>query len=170
MKKVILILGCAMLLLVMGDKGYAELGDTGADLIYTPVAPCRIIDTREPGAGGAIPGLGTRNFVVVGTTGFESQGGHTGGCGIPEDATSVMINFIAVNPPTGGHLRAWPYGGTMPNASIINFVPGLNIANGLIQPICNPGTATCTFDLAIYAASTVNVVADVTGYFRRFPT
>jgi len=58
----------------------------------------------------------------------------------------------------------------MPNASIINFVPGLNIANGLIQPICNPGTATCTFDLTIYAASPVQVVADVTGYFRRFPT
>jgi len=54
----------------------------------------------------------------------------------------------------------------MPNASIVNFVPGFNIANGLIQPICNPGAA-CAFDLSIYAASTVNVVADVTGYFTR---
>jgi len=58
----------------------------------------------------------------------------------------------------------------MPNASIINFVPGLNIANGLIQPICDAGTTTCTYDLAIYAASPVQVVADVIGYFRRFPT
>ena len=49
--------------------------------------------------------------MVTGTTGFESQGGHAGGCGIPEDATSVMINFIAVAPVTTGHLRAWPYGG-----------------------------------------------------------
>ena len=137
MKKVILILSCVVLVSGMGSESYAELGDTGADLIYTPVAPCRIIDTREPGGGGGpIAGNATRNFVVVGTTGFESQGGNVGGCGIPEDATSVMINFIAVTPLTGGHLRAWPYGGSMPNASIVNFVPGLNIANGLIQPIC----------------------------------
>ena len=169
MKKVILALGC-MVWLGMGSQSHAALGDTGEDLIYTPVAPCRIIDTREPGAGGPIPGNGTRDFVVVGATGFESQGGHAGGCGIPEDATSVMINFIAVGPVAAGHLRAWPYGGTKPNASIVNFGPGLNIANGLIQPICNPGTATCTFDLTIFAASDVNVVADVTGYFRRFPT
>jgi len=169
MKRVILILGCVMLVLGMGSEAYAELGDTGADLIYTPVAPCRIIDTREPGAGGPIAGNATRNFLVTGTTGFESQGGFSGGCGIPEDVTSVMINFIAVGPPTGGHMRAWPYGGGMPNASIINFVPGLNIANGLIQPICNAGMTTCNFDLSIYAASDVNVVADVTGYFRRFP-
>ena len=92
MKEVILILSCVMLVLGMGNEAYAVLGDTGADLVYTPVAPCRIIDTREPGAGGAIPGNGTRDFMVTGATGFESQGGHTGGCGIPEDATSVMIN------------------------------------------------------------------------------
>jgi hypothetical protein len=54
----------------------------------------------------------------------------------------------------------------MPNASIINFVPGLNIANGLIQPICHP-MSSCISDLSIYAASTVDVVADVTGYFRK---
>jgi len=39
----------------------------------------------------------------------------------------------------------------------------------LIQPICDAGITTCTYDLSIYAASPVNVVADVTGYFRRFP-
>jgi len=106
MRKVILILGCVILVLGIGSQSFAALGDTGADLIYTPIAPCRIIDTREPGAGGPIPGNGTRDFVVVGTTGFESQGGHSGGCGIPEDATSVMINFIAVASATSGHLRA----------------------------------------------------------------
>ena len=167
MKKVILTLVCVMLILGMGSQSYADLGDTGADLIYTPVSPCRIIDTRV--AGGPIAGGYTRNFLVVGATGFDSQGGNPGGCNIPEDATSVMVNFIAVGPPTGGHMRAWPYGGSMPNASIINFVPGVNIANGLIQPVCNPAVAMCNFDLTIYAASEVQVVADVTGYFRRFP-
>ena len=157
MKKVILVLGC-MVWLGMGSQG-------NADLAFTPVTPCRIIDTR--GSGPIVMGT-TRDFLVTGTTGFDSQGGNLGGCGIPDDATSVMINFIAVGPTAPGDLRAWPFGGVMPNASIINFasVPGLNIANGLIQPICNPAVATCTSDLTVFAeGSDVHLVADVTGYF-----
>ena len=168
MKKVILILGCAMVVLGMGSEAYAELGDTDADLVYSSVTPCRIIDTRE--AGGPIAGGYTRNFMVAGTEGFVAQGGHTGGCGIPENATSVMVNFIAIGPTASGHLRAWPYAGSMPAASIINFAPGAIVANGLIQPICDAGMTTCTFDLTIYASTNVHVVADVMGYFRKFPT
>src|SRR5512139_489016 len=99
MKNATLILCCVMLVLVTGNNGYAELGETGADLIYTPVAPCRIIDTRPTSGGpGPIPGGTTKDFLVTGTTDFTSQGGNPAGCGIPENATSVMINFIAINP------------------------------------------------------------------------
>ena len=158
MKKIFLIVGF-VLLLGIANESFAD------DLVFTAVTPCRIIDTRQ--GGGPIPGGSKRDFLVIGTTGFTFQGGNSAGCGIPEDATSVMVIFIAVEPVTSGHLRAWPYGGTMPNASIVNFGAGQNIANGLIQPICNPALTNCIFDLSIYAASPVQVVADVTGYFTR---
>jgi len=152
------------------------LGDAESDLLFVPVTPCRIIDTRL--AGGRIaPGpAGVRHFEVAGTTGFEAQGGQAGGCGIPLAAgdtplaTAAVINFVAVGPLGPGHLRAWEFGQTPPNASIINYtnVSGLNIANGVIVPIA--GLASIDKDLSIDAnTSQTFIVADVTGYFTRFP-
>ena len=61
-----------------GRGGLATLGDSQADLVYTPLTPCRIIDTRV--AGGAIAAGATRDFLVTGTS-FASQGGSATGCG-----------------------------------------------------------------------------------------
>jgi hypothetical protein len=71
------------------------LGDTSADLVYTPVVPCRVFDTRSASAGILVGGT-QRNFVVAGTTGFAAQGGNSVGCGVPLGrATSVIINFAS---------------------------------------------------------------------------
>ncbi|HWM90320.1 MAG TPA: hypothetical protein VN493_06095 [Thermoanaerobaculia bacterium] len=154
------------------------LGEAESDLLFVPVEPCRIIDTRLPGAGGMItPGpSGVRQYEVAGTTGFENQGGKAGGCGIPLGASTplaaaVVINFVAVGPQGPGHLRAWEFNQAPPNASIINYtnVSGLNIANGVIVPIA--GVASLDKDLSIDAnTSPTFIVADVTGYFTRFPS
>jgi len=146
------------------------VGAAGTDLVFTPVTPCRIINTTV--AGGPIAGNTTRNFFVNGSTAgtFEGQGGTAGGCGIPDAATSVAVNFIAVGPAGAGDLRAFPWNATptVPNASVINYanVPGLNIANGVIQPVCNAAVTTCTFDLIVQAdVSAAHLVVDVVGYF-----
>lgn len=152
------------------------LGDPESDLLFVPVAPCRVIDTRLAG-GLLLPGAANvRHFEIAGTTGFESQGGKPGGCGIPLGASTplaaaVVINVVAAGPHGAGHLRAWEFGQTPPNASIINYTnaPGLNIANGVIVPIA--GVATLDKDLSIDGStSATSVVADVTGYFTRFPS
>ena len=149
------------------------LGDPESDLLFVPVAPCRIIDTRL--AGGLMAANQVRHFEVAGTANFEAQGGKAGGCGIPLGATTplaaaVVINVIAVGPQGAGHLRAWEFGQAAPNASIINYanVSGLNIANGVVVPIS--GVASTDKDLTIDAnISATFVVADITGYFTRFP-
>jgi len=150
----------------------AALGDPKADLLYVPIAPCRIIDTRS---GGGKLDIGVeRGFKVTGTDGFEAQGGHAGGCGIPQGATqpaaaAIMLNLVAVDVEGKGNLLAWEYGTTAPLASSINYQNlNMNIANGLIVPIT--GVATSPFDLSIRASfAPAQVVADVTGYFTRFP-
>ena len=145
------------------------VGDTGADLVYTPTAPCRIIDTRL--GGGTIAANTTRSFKVAGSTGFTGQGGNASGCGVPVGATSAMINFVAVGPVAPGDLRVTPFGTAMPLASILNWaggVAGLNLANGLAVALCNPATTTCTSDITVQSdASPIDIVADVQGYFRR---
>ena len=58
----------------------------------------------------------------------------------------------------------YPYGGTVPQASNLNFGPGTAIAN-LVTVTLGQGGA-----IAIYNANgTVNVLADVEGYFEPEP-
>ena len=147
---------------------HAWLGASGADLVYTPVPPCRIVDTRAAAGGPIVPGV-QRDFLVNGTTGFEAQGGTAGGCGIPDGATAAMLNLVAVNPAGRGDLRAWPFGQAEPSASIINYaaVTGLNLANGVVLPLCDAATTTCSFDVSVQAdVSGTHLVVDVLGFLR----
>ena len=150
----------------------AAVGDANSDLLFVPLAPCRVIDTRK--AGGKILINTTRAFRVAGTTGFEAQGGEAGGCNVPIGAASplaaaVMINLVAVDVDGKGNLRAWEFGQTEPVATSINFQKvDMNIANGLIIPIA--GISSQSADLNVQANFTnAHLVADVTGYFTRFP-
>jgi hypothetical protein len=166
-KELLASLPLAELLSQKGENGLGlnTLGDSQADLVYTPVTPCRIIDTRS--AGGTLsPGV-PRSFKVTGDT--TSQGGAD--CGIPfGPATSAMINFVAVSPTGKGNMQITPSGQAMPTASFINFsnTAGTNLANGLAVALCNPSAATCTNDITIQANnSAVDLVADVQGYYQR---
>lgn len=152
------------------------VGDATSDLLFVPLDPCRIIDTRLS-TGGKMEPNAVRDFRVVGTTGFEAQGGKAGGCGVPAGATqpvaaAVMLNLVAVDAEGAGNMRAWEFNQPMPNASSINYQrlsPNpMNIANGLIVPIS--GLSTLSSDLSVMASfSRVHLVADVAGYFTRFP-
>jgi hypothetical protein len=148
------------------------IGDATSDLLFVPLPPCRIIDTRA--GGGIIVAGTTRPFRVAGTTGFAGQGGQATGCGVPisastPQAAAVMINLVAVDVAGKGNLRAWAFGQPEPLATSINFQKiDMNIANGLIIPIA--GLSTLSADLNVQANfANAHLVADVTGYFTRFP-
>lgn len=148
------------------------VGDAESDLLFVPVSPCRIIDTRI--VGGKITAGQTRPFRVAGTTGFSAQGGQASGCGVPIGASSpmaaaVMLNIVAVDVDGKGNLQAWEFGQPEPVATSINFQKiDMNIANGLIVPIA--GISSQTHDLNVKANfNNAHLVVDVTGYFTRFP-
>jgi hypothetical protein len=143
---------------------------TQTNLVYNPVTPCRVADTRF--AIGPIAANTTRNFQVTGNN-LSAQGGSSTGCGIPTGATSVVLNFVAVDPAGSGDLRETAYGTAMPNAAVLTYwkdgVLNANMSNGLPVPICDiaaPPSGGCTFDFVLQAdAATTHVVIDVTGYF-----
>ena len=150
----------------------AAIGEPDSDLLFVPLPPCRVIDTRI--GGGIISAGTTRSFRVAGTTGFTGQGGASSGCGVPisastPEAAAVMINLVAVDVQGKGNLRAWAFGQPEPLATSINFQKiDMNIANGLIVPIA--GLSTLSADLNVQANfANAHLVADVTGYFTRFP-
>ena len=131
--------------------------DTAVENKFTPVNPCRVVDTRL--AGGPI---GTRAFYAAGTTGFVTQGGTSGGCGIPSAATAIQATVIAVAPTAGGYLQTWAYGAPLPTNSLSNYQPGVLISTGAVLPINGP--AAKSFFLRANGGAT-QVVVDVTGYF-----
>ncbi|MBR0344913.1 MAG: hypothetical protein IJI03_06595 [Rudaea sp.] len=140
----------------------ASLGDAASDLVFVPVSPCRILDTRV--AGGAIAALTTRDVDVTAVSNYSFQGGSSTDCGIGGAGSfaAVAINFVAITPSASGFLTAYPYGTTRPVASTLNYTAGAVVANlGIIK--LDQGAAAN--ELTIYSYAQTHVVADVTGYF-----
>ncbi|NOT87226.1 MAG: hypothetical protein HOP03_03480 [Lysobacter sp.] len=140
----------------------AKFGDLNRDLVYTPVQPCRILDTRSTAAG-AIPAGTTRSFVAKNASNFTSQGGSATDCGtLGLSATAVALNFTAVPIGAAGHATVYPFGTTQPNAASVNYPATQPINNAIIAQIPNP---VASFDFTVYTTSTTHYVADIVGYF-----
>lgn len=145
-----------------GEDGTQTLGALTNDLVYTPVAPCRILDTRNVAAG-AIAANSTRNFVAFGVSSFTSQGGSATNCGVnPLAATAVAINLTAVTPSAAGYATAYPFGTAQPVASSVNYTAGAIVNNALIVQTPNP---ISSFDFTLYSFAQSHYVADIVGYF-----
>src|SRR5438477_4386429 len=86
-----------------------SLGDTTDDLVYTPVVPCRIVDTRSGGGGVFLPG-NQRNWLAF-SSNFTSQGGSATNCGIPFiRPVAVMLNTTLANTVGGPEFFVlWPF-------------------------------------------------------------
>jgi len=138
--------------------GILAYGSSGVDLVYTPVTPCRIIDTRLSG-GPITPGI-NRNFDAAGL------------CGVPfGPAVAVAVNLISVNPTSFGDLRAFPYPQAAPLASVLNYIANATVANGITLTICNPAVSSCAFDFTVQAdGNPSDLVADIEGYYARLPS
>ncbi len=178
------VVGCVAISLL----GLARQVRGSDNLVFVPLAPCRVIDTRVSGAGGPLVAGTPRSFVLRGPTinyqnptPFPNQGGSTTGCGIPDlalgvgirenIAKAVAINIVAVSPAGAGDLRAWAANQSVPLASVINYaaVTGLNLANGIVVPMCDEASPTPCSGGDISFQADVNgafLVVDVVGYFH----
>jgi len=135
-----------------------DLGDL--DLAYTPVTPCRIVDTR-PVARRLAAGV-AQTFDGYNVSTFASQGGAASNCGVPTGAKALAMTVTAVTPSNLGFVKLWPANATEPDASTVNYDPGtINIATGAIVPV---GGANNQFNAKSPAA--VDLVVDVVGYFN----
>lgn len=140
------------------------LGDLASDLVFTPLSPCRVFDTRS--VGGQIASGVTRSFDLYpfgANTNFAYQGGTAAGnCGVSPDAAAVVLNIAAPLSSVGGFLTVFPYGTTRPFASNLDYNAGELKNNEIIAT-----SANSTFDISIYAHGQTHVAADVVGYFIR---
>lgn len=125
--------------------------DTG----FNPIEPCRVADSRLS-VDGAYTAGETRNLVID-TSDLSFQGGDPAGCDVPDDASSVALNIVAVRPASAGYLTAFPGGTERPASSTVNFDTNQIIANGAIMAVGD--------GVDVYMHRAGDVVVDVTGYF-----
>lgn len=138
------------------------LGALSSDLVYTPIQPCRILDTRNTVAG-PITANSTRSFVSINQANFTAQGGSATDCGtLGLTASAVAVNLTAVLPSGAGYATVFPFGTTQPLAASVNYTAGAIVNNGIITQIPSPLTAS---DFTIYTFAQADYVADIVGYF-----
>lgn len=140
------------------------LGDTTQDLVYTPVTPCRIVDTRNTAAG-AIPAGGSRNFVGAGVSTYAGQGGANVSCGLAQESPAALaLNITVVTPAGAGYATAYAYGTAQPGTASVNYASGDIVNNSVVTPT---GAPTAAFDFTLFSYAEAQYVIDVVGYFDR---
>ncbi len=130
---------------------------------YQALTPFRILDTRSSSclncAGGP---LGPGGSVSLTVAGYQDPG--TGQAIPATGVTAVVLNLTAVQGTAGTYLSVTPAGGAAAATSSVNAAAGQVVANLVIAPLGTGGA----IDIG-NAAGTVNVVADVVGYFTSTP-
>jgi hypothetical protein len=131
-----------------------NFGDPSRDLLYTPLSPCRLIDTRGFGApitGGAYTPNTRRSYVPNGL------------CGIPTSGvTAMLVSFTTENltPNSGGYIAM-----VAPAAPILATVDVFNLASEWSASSTTVPTGSGgQFDVFVSTAN-AHVVIDVVGYF-----
>ncbi len=128
--------------IVIDVNGYVAPNST---LVFNPVPPTRILDTRYTGR---IPAY-TQTVVAV-------SGGSSPA---PARARAVAINLVGVDPALDGWIRAFPCDGPEPYVSSISARSGQAIASSVIVPVAADGTICLT------SMMETDVVIDITGWF-----
>ena len=118
----------------------------GTSVGMAPLAPARLIDTRE-GRGALGPGE-MLDLQVAGRGGVSTS---------PE---AVALNVTVTGPTAGSFLTVWPSGEPRPFASSVNMVPGQTVPNMVLTRVGANGM------VSIYNNSgSTDVVVDVLGCF-----
>jgi len=74
----------------------ARAANIASDQVFNAINPCRIVDTRKPGAGGRLVHGVSRTFNVVGSTlNTPQQGASFSDCGIPGFSGGLPLSMAA---------------------------------------------------------------------------
>ena len=151
----------------LADPNHAKALGGNFDLVFFPMGPCRIADSRIATAGILSNGVarGYKNFSDVGQGG--DAGCNVGTPGILSGSDgSIAMNIAATTVSGTGNLNARPVGASN-TVSSLNFNPSQDISNATTIKMTGGGAA---FDFEILPTvngipGTVDVVIDLLGFY-----
>ena len=151
---------------LMEDSGQASaktLGEIANDLVFVPITPCRIADTRL--AIGQIAANSVRSFDVTAVTDYSFQGGAASNCngaGSVGSFAAAALNFTVVTPGGAGYITAFPFLGTQPVAATVNYTAGSIVGNYAVVKLDQGASAN---ELSVYSLMPTHLVIDIVGYY-----
>jgi hypothetical protein len=126
--------------------------DVGSGVAFHPLIPARVQDSRplyQVGAYNTPWGPGTTRDLAVGGAG-----------GVPPGAQAVLANATVTDTTAASFLTIWPAGQSRPNASTLNWTPGLTIPNALTARLGTAGKVN-----AYSIGGSVHVILDIAGWY-----
>jgi hypothetical protein len=138
------------------------LGAVSNDLVYTPIAPCRIVNTELTPAG-PVGGGTTRSFLGINNSSFTAQGGSATNCGtLGLNATGLMLHVTAATPALAGNAIVYAFGTPQPATTTLQFSAGAVVSSAALVQVPNPRVS---LDFTIFTSATANFTVDIVGYF-----
>ncbi|HET8875435.1 MAG TPA: hypothetical protein VFO53_03820, partial [Casimicrobiaceae bacterium] len=142
------------------------LGEIADDVVYTPVTPCRLVETRGTFAavyqgGGAFSGGTIRTYTL--------QGGN-GVClaqlpeGIAPTAVQLQVFGIPINGAASGDIEILPQGATFGTTATEVYVG--NVAFNTVSTTAKVNVANNQIAVQVRGGG-ANLAMDVVGYFKR---
>ena len=129
----------------------------GDGLVFLPLTPCRLADSRE---GEPLSAEETRGYRLDAAA---LQGGNCSALSGSKVPQALALTITATQAATGGWLTITPDGvGGAAGSSALNFVPGVDIANSTV--VASAG-GSATKDFYIATSSKTHVVVDLLGYY-----
>ena len=141
--------------LVVDVLGYysADASDTvGIGLLFTPMTPARLLDTRAGQSACFTP-----SAAIPAST--NTPQAARGTCTIPATAQAIVGNETTVAPAAAGFLTFWPSNAARPNAATSNYAAGVNFNRHYTVGLDTDGA------FLIYTLNSLHLVIDVSGSF-----
>ena len=134
--------------------GYYRNDPSG--LLYYPVTPARLMDTRAGVLATALAGTFKASIPRTLTA--------AGRAGLPLTAAALTGNLTVVGQTAGGYASITEAPTASPTTSTINFPLGDTRANGVDVPLDGSGHLSLVYKTA--SGKTTNLLLDVTGYYQ----
>ena len=146
-----------------GKPGGKVLGDVDADLVFTPITPCRLADSRFDTVPGPLVGAISFGYSEEDSALLGGDPNCSIQLGAYPEASAYALNLTVLNMNTQSFIAIRPIGASEVT-SIVNFTgPGQQVNNFVIvQNLNNSGNE---FEVFVPSGVTLDVILDMFGIF-----